>query len=494
MMGRPGLVLLCATLLHLPGWAQAAPPIRVLTVGGGPERELNQLSIESNVRYWNRLLPAGIERTTLYADGSLERAIVQVERPPEKLSPGEELLDRIFQQTGWESAYDYQRPQLGSPLDGASSKAAIKRAFARIADEQRTQPGRLLAYFTGHGDKRGFSLWGRNLALGVPELAAELNRLPPTTAVTLIMVQCHAGIFGNLLFPLAGAKPSAPERDVTAFFATLPERPAAGCTPEINEAEYHDFSSYFFAALSGSDRLGRAVTGADFDGDGVVTMHEAFCFTLMHDASIDVPVCSSDLYLMRFARLSEMDAFRTPFRDLLGWASPAQRAALQAMAAAAGTSGDDARLAGILRDTIKRDQALGKEDQSLLLREQALKTRCLRAEKILFQRWPGLARINDSARYEEVRSVATAALDREATQPLWAGLKRSSDELRDRTRAYLQREIAVARSLRLLRLARTVAQTHWLRTQGAPAVLARFERILAAENQPLLPAANGRVP
>ena len=51
---------------------------------------------------------------------------------------------------------------------------------------------------------------------------------------------------------------------------------AAGCTPEINEAEYQDFSSHFFAALTGRDRVGRAVTGADYNQDRRVSMDEAF--------------------------------------------------------------------------------------------------------------------------------------------------------------------------------------------------------------------------
>src|SRR5262249_5006469 len=155
----------------------------------------------------------------------------------------------------------------------------------------------VLLYFTGHGspapngnlDNNQFDLWGGHLA--VRDLAARIATLPADVPVTLVMVQCFSGAFGNLVFT-GGAPRLAPvPRQLAGFFATTRDRPAAGCTPEVNEAEYHDFTSYFFAALTRQDRVGRPVTGADYNHDGRVGMDEAFAFSLIHDASIDVPVC-----------------------------------------------------------------------------------------------------------------------------------------------------------------------------------------------------------
>ncbi len=468
----------------LPG-ADAATSLRVVTVGGGPEPDMNQLSIESNVRYWNRVLPAETKRTTLYADGSGQSAIVQVEKPKESVSPGEEVLNLIFQQTGWESAYDYQLPALGGALDGPASRAAIAQTFRQIETEQRARPGPLLAYFTGHGDEKTFALWGQNQGLRPTELAAHIARLPPQTSVALIMVQCHSGIFGNLLYEKADVKKPALRRDLVGFFATLSERPAAGCTPEINESEYHDFSSYFFAALTGQDRLGRPVTGADFDQDGVVTMHEAFCYTLLHDISIDVPICTTDVFLTRFATLRDGDVFQTPFPQILAWASPAQRAALNGLAAKIKDAGAEARLLDLLREATARNKVLTREDSALFDAEEAFKTRCRTAQKQLQKRWPDLSRLEESERYERSRSLAVAALDQEVGRAPWADLKKAGDELAARSRRLLAGEIEVAQTLRLLRLARTVVLTHYLRTKGGLAVQERFERLLAAENKPL---------
>jgi hypothetical protein len=121
---------------------------------------------------------------------------------------------------------------------------------------------------------------------------------------------------------------------------------AAGCTPEVNEDDYHDFTSYFFAALSGEDRKGRPVRGADYNHDGVVGMDEAYAYTLIHDESIDTPVCTSDVFLRRFVKTPEAPIFETPYSQMLGWARPSQAAALEGLSAYLKLSGED-RLHGI---------------------------------------------------------------------------------------------------------------------------------------------------
>src|SRR5581483_7127147 len=98
-----------------------------------------------------------------------------------------------------------------------------------------------------------------------------------------------------------------------------------------NEAEYRDFTSYFFAALTGQDRVGRPVTGADYNHDGRVGMDEAYCYALANDDSIDVPVCTSDVFLRRFVPPTDAQVFQARFSQAQAWAPPAQRAALDAL-------------------------------------------------------------------------------------------------------------------------------------------------------------------
>jgi hypothetical protein len=109
----------------------------------------------------------------------------------------------------------------------------------------------------------------------------------------------------------------------------------------VNEADYQDFSSYFFAALSGRDRMDAPVRGADFDRNGVVGMNEAYAYAIIHQQSEDVPVSTSDAFLRRFVTKPDPETMATAYSSILEWASPAQKAALQALSTQLGLRGED---------------------------------------------------------------------------------------------------------------------------------------------------------
>src|SRR5205807_6536107 len=48
------------------------------------------------------------------------------------------------------------------------------------------------------------------------------------------------------------------------------------------------------------------------------------------DLSIDVPVCTSDVFLRRYVPLPDADLFQTPYNSVVAWATAPQRAALEA--------------------------------------------------------------------------------------------------------------------------------------------------------------------
>lgn len=294
----------------------AAPPLRVLMLGGGPDLSHNQAAIESNVRYVSRLLPKNAEPQILFFDG----------KPHSKDVLCEDNRGRQY----------YRAPHLPR-LDGPNTLPAVQAKFKTLATGSASAP--LLIYVTGHGspgeetlENNDYDLWNGGY-LPVKTLASQIKTLPDSTLITLIMVECFSGSFGNLLFE--NAEPKAPliNRDLCGFFASSSARPAAGCTPEINEADYHDFTGYFFSALSGKSRLGNPVAGADYNHDGKIGMDEAFAYTLIHDGSIDTPVCTSDVFLRRFVPDEGFSFVHTPWSKLVAWATPAQRAALNALSA-----------------------------------------------------------------------------------------------------------------------------------------------------------------
>lgn len=324
-----------AILLLTSGGVRADVPLRALLVGGGPDTKHNQVAIESNVRYVHKLLPSNASARVLFADGDPKTA------------------DVLYQS---EKGRERLRPANLPAINGPSQASAVAAEFRRL--QSASTP--LLLYFTGHGspnpggdfNNNDYDLWGGG-RLSVRELAAQMKTLPQGTPVALVMVQCFSGAFANLLFEDGDPANPAVSRDFCGFFASRPERTAAGCTSEVNEAEYHDFTSYFFAALSGVDRVGRRVSGADYDKNGTVGMDEAFAYTLIHDASIDTPVCTSDVFLRHVVKTTDDEAMQTPYSQVTAWANPSQRAALEQLSAQTGLRGDG-RLGAALTEFRRR--------------------------------------------------------------------------------------------------------------------------------------------
>jgi hypothetical protein len=328
--------LLVATVLTTAITAQGVPPpspvsalaARALIVGGGPTKMQNQVAIESNVRYVGRLLPASTVYQVLFSDGDLQSETVQYR------GEGRSLL--------------YRQPNLPR-LDGSADMDSVKAAMSdTIESAKADRKADVVLYFTGHGtgDRRSnytnnwFALWNGG-RYTVKDLAKAIEKFPAETPVTLIMVQCYSGAFGNVLFEDGDPQGAVLDRQVAGFFAAVPERTSAGCTPAINEAEYRDFTSYFFAALTGEDRMGRPISGADYDRDSHVMMDEAFAWSLINDDSIDTPVCTSDTFLRRFAPVTDDEVSMTSYESLSSWATPAERGALEGLSDKLRLSGDD---------------------------------------------------------------------------------------------------------------------------------------------------------
>jgi len=303
--------------------------LQTLIVGGGPSLEYNQAAIESNVRYLDRILPVDSSRQILFASGD----------PNSKTVLCQDENDHQY----------FRQPQIRH-IDGPSILSEVKARLTALSDEAAKKPNvPVLLYFTGHGSgdedskftNNKFDLWSQN-ELTVRQLGDSLESFPAGTPITLVMVECFSGAFGNEIFE--DGVPDAPLSDhkICGFFACVPQRMAAGCTPLIKEADYRDFTGYFFAALSGKDRLGRPISGADYDHDGKVEMDEAYAYSLIHDDSIDTPVCTSDVFLRRYVKVaSDKVCLDQPYSKVLSWGTPAQKAALAALSNTLSLEGED---------------------------------------------------------------------------------------------------------------------------------------------------------
>lgn len=295
-------------------------------VAGGGAPNYNEIALEKNVLYFQRTLaelghdPA--EADVLFANGT----------------DGRPTIRYLDEQTGRER---YKVPDIPH-LRGAATWPNLVGWFEQAAlkpNADDTCP--VFFYFTGHGalneansGNNALILWQEDL-LSVQTFASLLDALPPEQPFVTMMAQCYSGSFANLIY--RGGDPDNPVALQTrcGFFATVESRPSVGCTPLVNEADYEDYSSSFFAGLSGRDRIGQPVATADYNRDGSVSFAEAHAFAKVDAHTPDWPISTSEAWLQRQASPSAVQTILSqPMHQWLRLARPEQRYVIESLATA----------------------------------------------------------------------------------------------------------------------------------------------------------------
>lgn len=338
--------------------ASASAETLVLTFGGGPPSH-NQISLERNVEYFRRVLDGvgmgGARHDVYFGDGGAGNS-VQYRLPESDDQRLARALGLIFYNNA-DADIRYDKVRLPN-LVGPSSAGNVQAWFNVVG--RALPPGeRLVFYFTGHGgsdsanrdDPRNTSMImpGQPGELTVKQFAAELDKLSPDVDVTLVMVQCYSGGFANVIYnegdPAKGFSP----HPRAGFFATIASRTSAGCSPDVSQDDYHEFSTSFFEAILGQTRSGLPVQKPDYDGDGRTSFDEAFTHVLLTSNTIDIPTTTSDRLLRDRSRFAESRDDQNqgllprdaPWSTVLAAATPSQRAALEGLARALDLEGED---------------------------------------------------------------------------------------------------------------------------------------------------------
>ena len=460
--------------------------IYTLLVGGGPDVQSNAAQIEGHVRFVASLLPPSSKRSLLFADGEVDHPTVSC--ADTRVAAGaQRALAVLLADHDTEEPVLTRAPKLGAPLDGPARPRDFHRALATLAAQAAKRPAPLLLYFAGHGtqDEKNetnthYDLWD-NDKLSVRDLAAEISRLPRQVPVVLVMAQCFSGAFADVLFRGGNPREALGRENIAGFFSAQKDREAAGCSYATERADYQDFSSYFFGALCGHDRFGDKVTGADYDGDGAVSLHEAFCYALIHDHSADTPVCTSDVFLRARASLPDATIYGTPYQEVWRAGTPAQRAVLDALSQQLGLNGESRAVAVYDRlvygDPAARPGLVKAENYS---KEQL---NALRQQMLgpLFERWPAL-RWGDpeSSDYKKAfgGAVDELANDNEGRRSLLEADNNNAqaDESVDDDEAAMRR---------FANLYEHIVEARHLREHGKADVKAQFERLWQAEQSTL---------
>ncbi len=299
---------------------QGQPHFLVFSGGGAPS--YNEIAIEKNVLYFQRTLKAlGLATSTpqiYFANGN----------------DGQKTVRFIDPKTDEET---FKAPEIKGLL-GAATWPNLRSAIAKVAQSKNPkQP--LFFYFTGHGslnpknvNNNAMILWDEQ-DVRVQDFASQLDRLPPMTPIVTVMVQCYAGAFANLIYEKGDPQRPVALQTRCGFFATIKQRPSVGCTPSVEEADYEDYSSSFFAGLSGVNRVGQPVASADYDKDGRVSFREAHAFAKVDEKAEDLPLSTSESWLRDRMAVSDMEStMTTSLAAVLASARPEQKYVVETIA------------------------------------------------------------------------------------------------------------------------------------------------------------------
>ncbi|MGD1858306.1 MAG: Caspase domain-containing protein [Leptolyngbyaceae cyanobacterium] len=294
-------------------------PLEFLVLAGGGAPHYNEIALEKNVRYFQRtLMSFGIDFSNgrqYFANGNDGEATVRYINPV-----GQE---------------QFKPPEIDN-LNGAATVENAQQWFENLANKSSPCPA--FFYFTGHGaynnknsDNNAMILWEEKL-VSVQQLGSWLDRLPADQPFVTMMAQCFSGSFANLIYEQGNPDNPVALQTRCGFFATVAERPSVGCTPAVNEADYRDYSSSFFAGLSGIDRTGKPVASADYDTDGIVSYAEAHAFAKVDEETTDWPVSTLEIWLQKQATEEKItEIFSEPMNDLITQAEPHRQYVVRAL-------------------------------------------------------------------------------------------------------------------------------------------------------------------
>jgi hypothetical protein len=287
-----------------------------LVLGGGGAPSYNEIALEKNLLYFQRsLCKMGYtpkQAKIFFANGNNGEATIR-------------YID--------EDKKERYKPPSIPDLNGSSTYRNLKNS---LLEDQSMKP--LFFYFTGHGlqnknnnNDNSIILWNKQY-VSVKQLAKILDQMPSQKPFVTMMSQCYSGSFTNLIYKNGDQiQPIAKQRRC-GFFATIKTLPSVGCTPEVDEADYQDYSSSFYAGLTGVNRVNQPVPSADYNSNGKISYNEAHAYAKIDDKSTDLPISTSEAWLQDRESLQNRDVIvNQPIASLLVNARPEQRFVVNSM-------------------------------------------------------------------------------------------------------------------------------------------------------------------
>lgn len=293
-----------------------------LVVAGGGAPSYNEIALEKNVQYF--------QRTLAYMGWNSEIAAILFANGNDG-QPTVRYLDLLGRER-------FKVPEIEN-LAGAATETNVRQWLEGYPQTTKgADQCPMFFYFTGHGDlnrrnpdDNAMILWEEEF-LSVQELTEILDQWPAEVPFITMMAQCYSGSFANLIYEQGDPAQPVALQTRCGFFATVKTRPSVGCTPLVNESDYQDYSSSFFAGLSGRDRVGNPADSADYNQDGRVSFAEAHAFAKVDGETSDWPISTSEAWLQRQASETEIQRLlQVPMHTLAAQSRPEQQYVIESL-------------------------------------------------------------------------------------------------------------------------------------------------------------------
>lgn len=282
---------------------------------------------------------------------------------------------------------------------GETSPQNLRKWFAEVGPSVKSGD-RLIIYVTAHGrgsrDRRNthnttIAMWDDS-SVTMSEFVGLLDEIDREVQVVCVMVQCHAGGFARMIFEGGNPNRGLAKQKRIGVFATVHDRQAAGCTPEVDEASYEEYSTYFWAAVSGVDRLGKRIKRPDYDGNGQVSLEEAHAYTVLTSNTIDLPIITSGEFLTQYGRYGNGSSNQlnddASYDSIIAVASPAQKAVLEGLSKQLGLSGNNRVL-----DAERQGRNVNTSRSRFRRRSSPAGRLRTEISRDVQKKWPGLANV-----------------------------------------------------------------------------------------------------
>ncbi|MFK7994982.1 MAG: hypothetical protein AB8B87_12640 [Granulosicoccus sp.] len=490
MKKSPDKLVVLALFTLLPVTAAIQHPAlatEAIIIGGGSDVLDSNNHFEDSILWIeNVLTERDVSYRTYFNDGSKESPDTyyqtdELTRPLTSVFGNVAGTQRRFRNHGLGNIH-------GSTMVG-DLEPALTKGLAENTDEELLLIHSGLGSFSGTGeDSASLKLWNddRLSTSRLHQLLAQNER-----TVRYVFSHSYSGSFHRLAYrnPSQGLELNGTTH---CGFTSNSAYSESEFSSEFSDAsDYRDYLSYFFSALSGFEYDGQIISRfADLDEDGQTSLREAHLFTLEEAMSIDLPLSSSEDYLLRWQ----------PW--YLRWQPPQKQLPnneysqiFRHLAKRMDITVNDNVARGIRKEMATVTNRLQAIEQQRREQEASIKGLQSTIQSALISQWPTLAQPYTQDFEKLLKSDNFPAIETliEQFQPEYEQLQSMQKDAQHVSRQHLGKRREAVQLQKLLRLRHLALIKQQLYEYGSEQQISDYRTLLLCEEAPLMPTTSTTV-